>query len=248
MVDTERLLIKIHIYMKAVIFAVDPKSTSRSLMYLFLHQCRLTCPYCRGVPPREQDVHPPLADPTYRLLICLFPILWHPLSRTEETAAQTRSSAPSPPAYSALPFSCLLPATKALPLPDVSLYAGPREGLDVCEAAAAREVAQITISENTSAYIKLLVNLGGRMRTCLRKLKALFRAMKIKEKKVNEVLLSYSTYVYKVLKHVCSDMGISSKAKSIMNSFLYYILKCISGKASYLACSTSCSNVNSREI
>ena len=108
--------------MKAVIFAVDPKSTSRSLMYLFLHQCRLTCPHCRGVPPREQDVHPPLADPMYRLLICLFPILWHP----EETAAQTRSSTPSPPAYSALPFSCLLPATKALPLPDVSLYAGPR--------------------------------------------------------------------------------------------------------------------------
>ena len=33
------------------------------------------------------------------------------------------------------------------------------EGLDICEAAVSRELAQITISESTWAYIKLLVNL-----------------------------------------------------------------------------------------
>lgn len=43
---------------------------------------------------------------------------------------------------------------------------------------------------------------------------------------MNETLpLSYSAYVYKVLKQVCTDMGISLKAVSIMNSSLYRTLK-----------------------
>ena len=62
------------------------------------------------------------------------------------------------------------------------------------------------------------------------------------------LLLSYSTCVFKVLRQVFSDMGISLKAVSIMNSFLDYILKCISDKASYLAYYIGFSNVISREV
>uniref|UniRef100_A0A8C3BAT8 Core Histone H2A/H2B/H3 domain-containing protein n=1 Tax=Cairina moschata TaxID=8855 RepID=A0A8C3BAT8_CAIMO len=43
---------------------------------------------------------------------------------------------------------------------------------------------------------------------------------------------SYSIYVYKVLKQVHPDTGISSKAMSIMNSFVNDIFERIAGEAS----------------
>uniref|UniRef100_A0A8C5JBW3 Histone H2B n=1 Tax=Junco hyemalis TaxID=40217 RepID=A0A8C5JBW3_JUNHY len=46
---------------------------------------------------------------------------------------------------------------------------------------------------------------------------------------------SYSIYVYKVLKQVHPDTGISSKAMSIMNSFVNDIFERIAGEASRLA-------------
>uniref|UniRef100_A0A8C3RSG3 Core Histone H2A/H2B/H3 domain-containing protein n=1 Tax=Chelydra serpentina TaxID=8475 RepID=A0A8C3RSG3_CHESE len=46
---------------------------------------------------------------------------------------------------------------------------------------------------------------------------------------------SYSIYVYKVLKQVHPDTGISSKAMDIMNSFVNDIFERIAGEASRLA-------------
>ncbi|KFV53795.1 Histone H2B 5 [Gavia stellata] len=46
---------------------------------------------------------------------------------------------------------------------------------------------------------------------------------------------SYSIYVYKVLKQVHPDTGISSKAMGIMNSFVNDIFERIAGEASRLA-------------
>ncbi|XP_069749913.1 histone H2B 1/2-like [Narcine bancroftii] len=46
---------------------------------------------------------------------------------------------------------------------------------------------------------------------------------------------SYSIYIYKVLKQVHSDTGVSSKAMSILNSFVSDIFERIAGEASRLA-------------
>ena len=46
---------------------------------------------------------------------------------------------------------------------------------------------------------------------------------------------SFSIYVYKVLKQVHPDTGISSKAMMIMNSFVSDIFERIAGEASKLA-------------
>ena len=45
---------------------------------------------------------------------------------------------------------------------------------------------------------------------------------------------SYSIYIYKVLKQVHPDTGISSKGMSIMNSFVNDIFERIAGEASRL--------------
>ena len=59
---------------------------------------------------------------------------------------------------------------------------------------------------------------------------------------------SYSMYVYKVLKQVHPDTGISSKAMGIMNSFINDIFECIAGEASLLAHYNKRSTITSREI
>ena len=46
---------------------------------------------------------------------------------------------------------------------------------------------------------------------------------------------SYSIYIYKVLKQVHPDTGVSGKAMSIMNSFMNDIFECIAAEASRLA-------------
>ena len=46
---------------------------------------------------------------------------------------------------------------------------------------------------------------------------------------------SYSIYVYKVLKQVHPDTGVSHKAMSIMNSFVNDLFERIAGEASRLA-------------
>ncbi|XP_041807549.1 histone H2B 1/2-like [Chelmon rostratus] len=59
---------------------------------------------------------------------------------------------------------------------------------------------------------------------------------------------SYAIYVYKVLKQVHPDTGISSKAMGIMNSFVGDIFERIAGEASRLAHYNKRSTITSREI
>ena len=59
---------------------------------------------------------------------------------------------------------------------------------------------------------------------------------------------SFSIYVYKVLKQVHPDTGISSKAMMIMNSFVSDIFERIAGEASKLAKYKKRSTISSREI
>ncbi|WP_411025205.1 histone H2B family protein, partial [Salmonella sp. s54836] len=58
---------------------------------------------------------------------------------------------------------------------------------------------------------------------------------------------SYSIYIYKVLKQVHPDTGISSKAMSIMNSFVNDIFERIASEASRLAHYNKRSTITSRE-
>ncbi|CAB1351694.1 unnamed protein product, partial [Coregonus sp. 'balchen'] len=59
---------------------------------------------------------------------------------------------------------------------------------------------------------------------------------------------SYAIYVYKVLKQVHPDIGISSKAMGIMNSFVNDIFEPIAGESSRLAHYNKRSTITSREI
>lgn len=59
---------------------------------------------------------------------------------------------------------------------------------------------------------------------------------------------SYSTYIFKVMKQVHPDTGISSKAMSIMNSFVNDIFERIAAEASRLATINKRATITSREI
>src|SRR5271156_115591 len=59
---------------------------------------------------------------------------------------------------------------------------------------------------------------------------------------------TYSTYIYKVLKQVHPDTGVSSKAMSIMNSFVNDIFERIASEAARLAAINKKPTIMSREI
>ena len=59
---------------------------------------------------------------------------------------------------------------------------------------------------------------------------------------------SYSIYIYKVLKQVHPDTGISSKGMLIMNSFVNDVFERIASESSKLAKYNSKSTISSREI
>merc|ERR1712183_174542 len=59
---------------------------------------------------------------------------------------------------------------------------------------------------------------------------------------------SYAIYIYKVMKQVHPDTGISSKAMSIMNSFVNDLFERIASEASRLAQYSKRSTISSREI
>ena len=69
-----------------------------------------------------------------------------------------------------------------------------------------------------------------------------------KRKKVRRRRESYGLYIYKVLKQVHPDTGISSKAMGIMNSFVNDIFERIATEASRLAQYGKKSTLSSREI
>jgi histone H2B len=59
---------------------------------------------------------------------------------------------------------------------------------------------------------------------------------------------SYSPYIYKVLKQVHPDTGISKKGMSIMNSFINDIFERLAGEAGKLATYSKKATLSSREI
>ncbi|KAJ9079713.1 histone H2B [Entomophthora muscae] len=59
---------------------------------------------------------------------------------------------------------------------------------------------------------------------------------------------TFSIYIYRVLKQVHGETGISSKAMSILNSFVSDIFERIAGEASKLAAYNKRSTISSREI
>ena len=71
---------------------------------------------------------------------------------------------------------------------------------------------------------------------------------KTDKKKKRKRKESYAIYIYKVLKQVHPDTGVSSKAMSIMNSFVNDIFERIAAEASRLAHYNKRSTITSREI
>ncbi|CRG83260.1 Histone H2B [Talaromyces islandicus] len=59
---------------------------------------------------------------------------------------------------------------------------------------------------------------------------------------------TYSSYIYKVLKQVHPDTGISTRAMSILNSFVNDIFERVATEASKLASYNKKSTISSREI
>ena len=69
-----------------------------------------------------------------------------------------------------------------------------------------------------------------------------------KKKRSKKRTESYSTYIYKVLKQVHPDTGISKKGMSIMNSFIGDIFERIAGEAGKLTTYNKKATLSSREI
>lgn len=59
---------------------------------------------------------------------------------------------------------------------------------------------------------------------------------------------SYGSYIHKVLKQVHPDVGVSTKAMKIMNSFVNDAFERIAGEASRLVAHSKRSTISSREI
>ena len=73
-------------------------------------------------------------------------------------------------------------------------------------------------------------------------------AAKGEKKRKHKRKESYAIYIYKVLKQVHPDTGVSSKAMSIMNSFVNDIFERIASEASRLAHYNKRTTITSREI
>ncbi|KAJ8631682.1 hypothetical protein MRB53_025005 [Persea americana] len=69
-----------------------------------------------------------------------------------------------------------------------------------------------------------------------------------KKKRVKKGIETYKIYIFKVLKQVHPDIGISSKAMGIMNSFINDIFEKLAQEASKLARYNKKPTVTSREI
>ena len=69
-----------------------------------------------------------------------------------------------------------------------------------------------------------------------------------KRKKIKKGIETYKIYIFKVLKQVHPDIGISSKAMGIMNSFINDIFEKLAQEASRLARYNKKPTITSREI
>ncbi|KAM0849899.1 hypothetical protein ACQ4PT_053443 [Festuca glaucescens] len=68
------------------------------------------------------------------------------------------------------------------------------------------------------------------------------------KKKAKKSVETYKIYIFKVLKQVHLDIGISSKAMSIMNSFINDIFEKLAGESAKLARYNKKPTITSREI
>ncbi|KAF7098315.1 hypothetical protein CFC21_100066 [Triticum aestivum] len=68
------------------------------------------------------------------------------------------------------------------------------------------------------------------------------------KKKAKKSVETYKIYIFKVLKQVHPDIGISSKAMSIMNSFINDIFEKLAGESAKLARYNKKPTITSREI
>ena len=71
---------------------------------------------------------------------------------------------------------------------------------------------------------------------------------RVSKKKKSVRKESYTTHIFKVLKQVHTDVGISARAMSIMNSFMNDIFERIAGEASRLSHYNKKATISSREI
>ena len=69
-----------------------------------------------------------------------------------------------------------------------------------------------------------------------------------KKKRIKKSIETYKIYIFKVLKQVHPDIGISSKAMGIMNSFINDIFEKLAQEASRLARYNKKPTITSREI
>jgi histone H2B len=69
-----------------------------------------------------------------------------------------------------------------------------------------------------------------------------------KKKRRRKGKQTYSSYIYKVLKQVHPDTGVSSKSMSIMNSFVNDLFERIARESSRLAAYNKRKSITSREI
>lgn len=98
----------------------------------------------------------------------------------------------------------------------------------------------------TSVFVKMAPKTTGKAAKKAGKAqKNISKGDKKKKKRRKE---SYGIYIYKVLKQVHPDTGISGKAMSIMNSFVNDIFERIAAEASRLAHYNKRSTITSREI
>ena len=95
---------------------------------------------------------------------------------------------------------------------------------------------------------KSIVEKSVKPKTASKGAKALKSNTDNKKKRRTKRKESYSSYLYKVLKQVHPDTGISSKAMSIMNSLVNDIFERIANESARLAAHTGRHTISSREI
>ena len=108
-----------------------------------------------------------------------------------------------------------------------------------------RPILALTIYPLNYNYNKMAPKVSGKAVKKAGKAQKKPSGDKKKKKKRKE---TYSLYIYKVLKQVHPDTGISSKAMSIMNSFVNDLFERIAAEASRLAHYNKRSTITSREI
>ncbi|KAH9398711.1 PREDICTED: late histone H2B.L4-like [Rhagoletis zephyria] len=108
---------------------------------------------------------------------------------------------------------------------------GGKKAAAAALAAAAAAQSSGASDKGSSSKVKKRTSMGSEK-----------KKRKVKRKE------SFNIYVYKVLRQVHNDIGISSKAMSIMNSFVNDIFERIASEASRLGHYNKKSTISSREI